>query len=122
MIPTEGELSWYTIDRIYWESSINKAVLVVADDKEYWMAKLDDFWLKNDLYKFKIEDKRILQSTDGCLKDRIMDAAQKLICKTLGTEDTYQSVLNCKKRDNVPYQHVSNDHIQLLHDGPTIGF
>ena len=35
-----------------------------------------------------IANKRILQSTDGWLNDRIMDAAHKLICKTLGTENT----------------------------------
>ena len=117
VILNEGELSWYTIDRVYWKSSINKAFLVVDDDKENWMPELDDFWMKYDLYNFKIEDKRILQSTDGWLNDRIMDAAQKLICKTLGIENTYQSVLNCKMRDNVPYQPVSDDHIQILHDG-----
>ena len=65
VILTEGELSWYTIDRIYWKSSINKAIQVVGDEKEYWMSELDDFWMKNYLYKLKIEDKRILQSTDG---------------------------------------------------------
>ena len=44
-----------------------------------------------------------------------MDATQKLICKELG--DDYQSVLNVQKRGNAPYRPVSNEHIQILHDG-----
>ena len=44
-------------DRIYWKSSIDKAVLAVDDDKENWMPELDDFWMKNGLYNLKIEDK-----------------------------------------------------------------
>ena len=46
-----------------------------------------------------------------------MDAAQKLICITLGEEDNYQSVLNSQKNEAIPYNPVYNDHIQLLHDG-----
>ena len=46
-----------------------------------------------------------------------MDAAQKLICKTLGEEDNYQSVLNNQKKTAIPFQPVYQDHIQLLHDG-----
>ena len=45
-----------------------------------------------------------------------MDAVQKLICEALGDCD-YQSVLNVQKRGNAPYRSVSNEHIQLLHDG-----
>ena len=46
-----------------------------------------------------------------------MDPAQKLICKTLGEEDNYQSVLNTQKNAAMPFNPVYNDHIQLLHDG-----
>ena len=46
-----------------------------------------------------------------------MDAGQKLICKALGDLESYQSVLNCQKQDESPYIPVSDDHIQLLHDG-----
>ena len=56
VILTEGELSWYTIDPIYWKSSINNAVLVVGEDKENWMPELDDFYMKNDLYNLKINE------------------------------------------------------------------
>ena len=46
-----------------------------------------------------------------------MDAAQKLMCKELGADDDYQSVLNVQRRGATPYRAVNNDHIQLLHDG-----
>ena len=48
---------------------------------------------------------------------KIMDAAQKLICKTFGEENNYQSVLNTQKNAAMPFNPVYNDHIQLLHDG-----
>ena len=39
-----------------------------------------------------------------------------LICKELGADDDYQSVLNTQKRQGVPYHAVKNDLIQL-YDG-----
>ena len=45
-----------------------------------------------------------------------MDARQQLICKAPGSVETYQSVLNCLKKKST-YFPVSDDHIQLLHDG-----
>ena len=59
----------------------------------------------------KNEDVNILKSQIGWLNDRIMDAAQKLICKTLGEEDNYQSVLNTQKNAAIPFNPVYNDHI-----------
>ena len=52
----------------------------------------------------------------GWLNDNLMDAGQQLICKALGSLETYQSVLNCQKKEST-YFPVSGDHIQLLHDG-----
>ena len=46
-----------------------------------------------------------------------MDAAQKLICKEIGTMDSYQSVLNSERKTENPYQPVLQEHVQLLHDG-----
>ena len=46
-----------------------------------------------------------------------MDTAQKLICKKLGADDDYQSLLNVKKHRGAPYRAVKNEHNQLLHDG-----
>ena len=45
-----------------------------------------------------------------------MDAAQKLVCEEIGTPLTFQTVLNCQKRDVEPYQAVYEEHIQLLHE------
>ena len=50
-------------------------------------------WLGNEMYILKKEDQHLLLSKDVWLNDRIMDAAQKLICKEIGTDESYQSVL-----------------------------
>ena len=46
-----------------------------------------------------------------------MDAAQKLICKEIGTDESYQSVLKSEKKTLDPFHPVSQEHVQLLHDG-----
>ena len=46
------------------------------------------------MYILKKEDKHLLLSKDAWLNDCIMDAAQKLIRKEIGTDESYQSVLN----------------------------
>ena len=74
------------------------------------------FWLQNEFYYLKNEDKNILMTKDAWLHDRIMKAAQKLICKALGKIDSFQSVLNSQKRSHYPFRAVKNEHIQLLHD------
>ena len=53
----------------------------------------------------------------SCLSGGKMVVAQKLICKKLGADDDYQSVLNVQKRRVAPCRAVKNEHIQLLHDG-----
>ena len=75
------------------------------------------FWLQKEFYYLKNEDKNILKTKDAWLNDRIMDAAQKLICKTSGKIDSFQSVLNSQKRSDYLFRVVNNEHIQLLHDG-----
>ena len=45
-----------------------------------------------------------------------MDAAQKLISKEIGTDESYQSVLNSEKKTIDPFHPVSQQHVQLLHD------
>ena len=46
-----------------------------------------------------------------------MDAAQKLMCKEIGTDESYQLVLNSEKKAIDPFHPVSQEHVQLLHDG-----
>ena len=73
-------------------------------------------WLKNELYEVTEADREILESKDGWLNDNFMGAGQQLICQAVGSPKTYQSVLNCQKKEST-YFPVSGDHIQLLHDG-----
>ena len=46
-----------------------------------------------------------------------MDAVQKLICKAVGDERNYQSVLSAQRKVGMTFGPVNHDHIQLLHDG-----
>ena len=73
-------------------------------------------WLKNELYELRKADREILESKDGSLKDNLMHAGQQLLCKAVGSLKTYQSVLNCQKKEST-YFPVSGNHSQLLHDG-----
>ena len=74
-------------------------------------------WLRNKMYIVKKEDQHLLLSKDARLNDCIMDAAQKLIYKEIGTDESYQSVLNSEKKTIDPFHPVSQEHVQLLHDG-----
>ena len=73
------------------------------------------YWIQSESYNLLHEDQQILLSPTAWLNDSIMDAAQKLICNSLGLE--YQSVLNVQKRDALKFYPVSNEHVQLMHDG-----
>ena len=55
---------------------------------------------------FIFKDKEILWSWTAWLNDRIMDVVEKLICKKLGADDDYQSVLNVQKRRVAPFRAV----------------
>ena len=65
----------------------------------------------------KKEDQHLLLSKDAWLNDRIMDAAQKLICKEIGTDESYQSVLISEKKTIDFFHPVFQEHVQLFHDG-----
>ena len=79
-------------------------------------SQVTSSWLKNDLYDLTDAHREILESKDGWLNDNLMDAGQQLICKTLGSLETYQLVLNYQKKEST-YFPFSVDHSQLLHDG-----
>ena len=74
-------------------------------------------WLRNEIYILKKEDQHLLLSKDAWLNDQIMDAAQKLICSEIGTDESYQSVLNSEKKTIDPFHPVSQEHVQLFHGG-----
>ena len=108
IVINHDKYSWYIIERYYWK--LNEKAILYEEKKD----KL--YWLKNNLYHLLFEGEEILCSPTAWLNDRIMDAAQKLICKKLGADDDYQSVLNVQKHRAAPYPAVKNEHIQLLHD------
>ena len=49
------------------------------------------------MYILKKEDQHLLLSKDAWLNDRIMDIAQKLICKEIGTESHISRYLILKR-------------------------
>ena len=75
----------------------------------------DSFLVKNEHFYLKAEDKNFLLPNNARFNDRIMDATQALICKTLGIQEHYQSVLHWQKRVK-PYKTVIQECVQLLHD------
>ena len=107
LILTPEKYSWYTMTRIFWKTKSNE-----SSNSE----RIPVTWINNELYELKESDKEILEGSDCWLNNNLIDAGQKLICKTLGSLETYQSVLNCQKKRQT-YFPVSGDHIQLLHDG-----
>ena len=107
LILTTEKYSWYTMTRIFWKMKSNESSN---------SQRIPAIWIKNELYELKESDKEILEGSDCWLNDNLMDAGQKLICKALGSLETYQSVLNCQKKRQT-YFPVSGGHIQLLHDG-----
>ena len=116
LILMPDKCSWYTIQRIYWRNTLKeKKDSFVNNNLETDSNQRDGFWLRNENFYLKVEDKNILLSSNVWLNDKIMDASQILICKALGTQD-YQSVLNCQKRVK-PYRAVTVEYIQLLHNG-----
>ena len=116
LISMPDKCSWYTIQRIYWRNTLKeKKDSFVNNNLETDSNQRDDFWLRNENFYLKVEDKNILLSSNAWLNDKIMDASQILICKALGTQDK-QSVLNCQKRVK-PYRAVTGEYIKLLHNG-----
>jgi len=108
--------NWFLIERAFWKQrqTIHKVNLLQQSDID---EIIEEPWLQNEMYILKKEDQQLLLTKDAWLNDRIMDAAQKLICKEIGTDGTYQSVLNSEKQTVDPFHPVSQEHVQLLHDG-----
>ena len=74
----------------------------------------EEFWLQND--------KNILTTKDAWLNDRIMDAAQKLICKALGKIGSFQSLLNSQKNQITHSGQVATSTYSCYMTETTIGF
>ena len=93
--------------RLFWK---------IKSNESSHSQRIPAIWIKNELEELKKWDKEILEGSDCWLNDNLMDTGQKLICKALGSLETYLSVLNCQKKQQT-YFSVSGDHIQLLHGG-----
>ena len=122
LVLEQGKYSTYFVHRYFWKCSQKAATMpILIKDDELVSNKIaittEVFWLSNELYNLKNDDDIILRSETKWMNDRIMDAAQKLICKALGDEEGYQSVLNAQHKGNQPFHPVNQEYIQLIHDG-----
>ena len=63
-------------------------------------SQVTSSWVKNELYELTEADREILESKDSLLSKNVMDAGQQLICKALGSLETYPSVSNCKEKES----------------------
>ena len=70
--------------------------------------------IHNELYSLKKADQEVLFSKQEWLIDRIMHAAQKLIRRKIGVQSTFQSLRNSQKKIILPFEPVTQDHVQLL--------
>ena len=67
--------SWYTIQRIYWRNTLKeKKDSFVNNNLKTDSNQRDGFWLRNENFYLKVEDKNILLSSNAWLNDKIMDA------------------------------------------------
>ena len=90
LIVTPEKYSWYTMTGISCKIKSNESPN---------SQRIPTIWMNKELYKLKESDKKeILEGSDCWLNNNLMDEGQKLICKTLGSLETYQSVLNCQKK------------------------
>ena len=109
--------NWFIIERAFWKQRQNIQSVNLLQQSDIIEEVTEEPWLPNEMYILKKEDQHLLLSKDAWLNDRIMDAAQKLICKKIGTDESYQSVHNSEKKTIDSFHPVSQEHGQLLHDG-----
>ena len=109
--------NWFIIERAFWKQRQNIQSVNLLQQSDVIDEVTEEPWLRNEMYILKKEDQHLLLSKDAWLNDRIMDAAQKLICKEIDTDESYQSVLNSEKKTIESFYPVSQEHVQLLHDG-----
>ena len=108
---------WSIIKHAFWKQRQNIQSVNLLQQSDIIDEVTEEPWLRNKMYILKKGDQHLLLSKDAWLNDRIMDAAEKLICKEIGTDESYQSVLNSEKKPIDPFHTVSQEHVQLLHDG-----
>ena len=89
--------NWFITEPAFWKQRQNIQSMNLLQQSDIIDKVTEEPWLRNEMYILKKEDQHLLLSKDAWLNDRIMDAAQKLICKEIGTDESYQSVLNSEK-------------------------
>ena len=105
--------NWFIIERAFWKQRQNIQSVNLLQQSDIIDEVTEDPWLRNEMYILKKEDQHLLLSKNSWPNDRIIDAAQKLICKQIGTDESYQSVLNSENKTIDPFHPVSQEHVQL---------
>ena len=77
-----GKHSWYIIERYYWKLNEKAIPSEVKKDKLYW--------LKNLYHRYFVSNGLVVQTA-------LRKWLKRLICKKLGADDDYHSVLNVQK-------------------------
>ena len=109
--------NWFIIERAFWKQRQNIQSVNLLQQSDIIDEVTEEPWLRNEMYILKKEDQHLLLSKYAWLNDRILDAAQKLICKEIGTDQSYHSVLNSEKKTIDPLHPVSQEQFLLLYDG-----
>ena len=92
--------------RIYWKR--NQTAMEVSDEIKVW--------LETDNYILTIKEKKILVSDTEWLNDNTMDASQRLIFKSVGRLESYQSVLDWQKRGTW-FFNISEENTKCIRNG-----
>ena len=78
--------SWYTVLRFYWKCQrttvVDEPAVNDEDDKENIDPEV--FWLRNELYNLKMEEKQLLLSETAWLNDAIMGRCTKAYLQDAG--------------------------------------
>ena len=117
LLLAKQKYSWFIIERAFSKQRQNIPSVNILQQSNIIDEVIEESWLRNEMHIVKKKDQHLLLSKDAWLNDRIMDAAQKLICQEIGTDESYQSVINFEKKAIDPFYPVSQEHVQLLHDG-----
>ena len=94
--------NWFITERAFWKQRQNIQSVNLLRQSDIIDEVTEEQWLRNEVYILKKEYQHLLLSKDAWLNDRIMDAAQKLICKEIGTESHISLYLILKRKPLIP--------------------
>ena len=87
LLIAKRKYNWFIIERAFWKQRQNIQSVNLLQQSDIIDEVTEEPWLHNEMYILKKEDQHLLLSKDAWLNDHIMDAAQKLICKEIGTDE-----------------------------------